>query len=109
MQFLVQGSDPDPYVIDADRLPSGDIVIHCSCPAGQHLTYCKHRFALLDGDITNFISADPADVEQLRAWLPGTRLATALEHLRTAQAAFDHAQAELKSAKRAVARVMNTP
>jgi DNA polymerase-3 subunit epsilon len=40
--------------------------LRCSCLAGRNRRRCRHVDAMVDGDVTDLISRNFADVEQLR-------------------------------------------
>lgn len=52
--FYVKGSGKKPYrVAFWKENDSKDIHSACGCPAGKRMQYCKHRFQLIEGDLTN--------------------------------------------------------
>ena len=52
--FYVKGSGKKPYrVAFWKEENSRDIHSGCGCPAGRRMQYCKHRFQLIEGDLTN--------------------------------------------------------
>ena len=52
--FYVKGSGKKPYrVAFWKEKNSRDIHSGCGCPAGRRMQYCKHRFQLIEGDLTN--------------------------------------------------------
>lgn len=52
--FYVKGSGKKPYrVAFWKEENSRDIHSGCGCPAGKRMQYCKHRFQLIEGDLTN--------------------------------------------------------
>ena len=52
--FYVKGSGKKPYrVAFWKEENSRDIQSGCGCPAGKRMQYCKHRFQLIEGDLTN--------------------------------------------------------
>lgn len=52
--FYVKGSGKKPYrVAFWKEENSRDIHSGCSCPAGRRMQYCKHRFQIIEGDLTN--------------------------------------------------------
>lgn len=106
LDFVVLGSQGDPYEITATR--SGDtLALSCDCPAGGHGLHCRHRLALLKGDITALDSNNPADVKTLIQWLHGTPLEQAIVACDAAQARFDAAKSELARRKKAMGRIMD--
>lgn len=55
LTFQIQGSGKNTYTVTADGSGNG-LVMSCTCPAGRFSEKpCKHRTALLLGDITNVI------------------------------------------------------
>ena len=52
--FYVKGSGKKPYRVAFWKEEySRDIHSGCGCPAGKRMQYCKHRFQLIEGDLTN--------------------------------------------------------
>lgn len=64
LHFVVKGRSGARYEI-IGVMHSGHCVVRCSCPAGQNNRNCWHVNALLDGDVTNLLTGDCADVEKL--------------------------------------------
>jgi hypothetical protein len=71
--FSVRGSTGNIYDITA-RKAAEKLRISCTCQAGQNRIWCKHRTALLDGDISNLLSDNVSDVEKLAEWAEGTEV-----------------------------------
>ena len=78
VRFEVSGSKGNIYEIDASR-EGANLIITCTCPAGQNGLYCKHRFALLDGVVDGLESDNEEDVEKLAGMVAGSDVAVALE------------------------------
>lgn len=105
--FRVKGSAREPYELifikDGDSLTA-----ICSCPAGQHSNFCKHRLGILDGK-TNGITSDNADkVPTVVGWLEGTDVESALLELREIEKDADAPKSKLAAAKKKLARAMNS-
>ena len=62
--FSVKGSTGNIYEITARRV-ADQLRMTCTCQAGQNRIWCKHRTALLDGDVTNLVSDNLLDVAKL--------------------------------------------
>jgi hypothetical protein len=107
LQFAVEGSSGDIYIVKAGSTGAGNAWITCTCPAGENRQYCKHRFALLGGDITSLATDNHNDVEQLRDLVAGSDIARWLARVAECEKAVAAAQSELKAAKRALARSMH--
>jgi len=106
LKFVVLGSSGDRYEVDARR--EGDhFHMSCTCEAGRHGTYCKHRFALLDGDIKNLASGNPADVEALRKLIGGTDVDRRYRLVCELAAERNRIEARLREEKKALAQEMN--
>ena len=105
--FNVKGSSPKPYEVviikDGDSLTA-----ICSCPAGQHSNFCKHRIALLDGDAGAVVSDNADSVATVVEWLVGTDVEAALIALREIESSASVDKTALSAAKRTLARAMNS-
>ena len=105
VEFLVQGSAPEPYKVTFIKDKS-NLNAFCTCPAGQNGQYCKHRFAILAGDATAIISKNEDQVATIRGWLLGTDLESALIELAEAEQEYDVARERLTTAKKKIAQAM---
>ncbi|MCA0905149.1 SWIM zinc finger family protein [Ruegeria marisrubri] len=106
MKFTFKSSSSDAeYTVTVEKTQD-DILIFCTCPAGENGQQCKHRLSILEGDDSKVISAThPAS--EVAAILPGTRLGNSLVYLRECEAMLASSQAALKKAKKQVARAMH--
>ncbi|MGL4393029.1 MAG: hypothetical protein ACRCSK_06315 [Fusobacteriaceae bacterium] len=41
----------------------------CTCPAGKKWSYCKHRFQLMEGEVTDLVSENIDDIKKLHEFL----------------------------------------
>jgi hypothetical protein len=105
LTFHVKGSSAEPYEViiikDGDSLTA-----LCSCPAGQHGNFCKHRIGILDGKTAGIVSDNVESVPTAVGWLAGTDVEAALAEVREAEKQKDKAM--LATAKRKLARAMNS-
>ena len=105
--FLVKGSSAKPYEViiikDGDSLTA-----LCSCPAGQHGNFCKHRIGILDGKSTGIVSDNIGCVATAAGWLAGTDFEAALAEVRAAEKLKEPDKTTLASAKKKLARAMNS-
>lgn len=106
LTFHVSGSKGDAYVVKAGLQEPNNLWMRCTCQAGQKGMYCKHRFALLDGDITNLASDNSDDVVTLGTWLQGSDVQAAMAEVERRQADADEAKKLLSAAKKALARAL---
>ena len=100
--FLVQGSAPEPYRVTFKR-DGSNLSAYCTCPAGENGQYCKHRFALLSGNIEAVVSQNIEDAKRIATWLPGTDVEKALQEVQKAEQELEKAQKHLSSVKKQLA------
>ena len=82
LTFLVQGSARDPYTVVFDR-EDHNVTTRCTCPAGRFRFACKHRLALIMGDVTSLASDNIGDMETLHLMLLDSDVQEAYEHFLT--------------------------
>lgn len=104
--FLVKGSTAEPYRV-AFKAGEGKLTATCNCQAGIQQQACRHRIALLDGDIPALASDNAEDVKLLVAALEGTPLHSALARVTQAEQKMAEAKALLTAAKRALSRFLH--
>lgn len=105
IEFIVRGSKGDHYRI-AFEVEGTTAHAFCTCEAGANGMYCKHRFGILDGDITHIISGNTSDVFRLHKLLEGTELLVAYHDLVSAEVAYSAASDRRRTARRALAKAM---
>lgn len=74
--------------------------------AGDSGTYCKHRFALMDGVAEDLLSGNESDVHKLKGLMAGTDLEKIYREVVNIQAEYDKIGERLKWAKKELARAM---
>jgi uncharacterized Zn finger protein len=100
LKFSVRGSKGDLYTVTATKKDgSDDMQFKCSCLGGDNGRFCKHRMALLLGDITNLASNNIGDVETLREMISGTEIESCVSKVYHLQAQLDQITAQLRRAK----------
>nr|WP_236960137.1 hypothetical protein [Methylobacterium durans] len=70
IRFMIRGSTGNRYEVELEERPFG-FYLRCSCMAGRNRRRCRHVDAMVDGDVTDLISANVADVERLRLLIEG--------------------------------------
>lgn len=73
LKFYVQGSASEPYRVSFWR-KENDFKSACTCQAGKKGMYCKHRFELIEGDLTNLVSENYEDIGKIQILIKGTPL-----------------------------------
>ena len=99
LKFLVRGSGGNAYEVGFKRY-GNNLTGTCTCRAGEMGMYCKHRFALMEGEVTNLLSENTDDVYRLNDMITGTDVEAAIEAVRIAEKAADAAKKELALAMR---------
>ena len=64
LSFTIRGSTGNTYFVTAQKSGS-EVKVSCTCQAGQNGSWCKHRTALLDGDVSGLLSDNVSDVVML--------------------------------------------
>ena len=105
--FLVKGSSAEPYEVTFIK-DGNSLTALCTCPAGQYGNFCKHRISILDGNAAAISSENAGDVPKVLAWLSGTDVEAALIELREVENGANADKKNIISAKRKLARAMNS-
>jgi len=88
IQFQIQGSAKEPYVITC-RKDESHFTLTCTCPAGKFEKWCKHRTHILAG-ISEGIVSDNADaILEVSNWLQGTPIENAAIELQKAENEYE--------------------
>lgn len=88
LTFKVQGSAPEPYVLEFWR--EGDnLSSSCTCPAGENGMYCKHRLNLIAGDISSLVSKNKNDADILKKMVQGTDVENAINLTRRSEESIE--------------------
>ncbi|SDO55022.1 hypothetical protein SAMN05216360_1275 [Methylobacterium phyllostachyos] len=104
--FSVRSSSSDEvYTLEAYRTGKG-MRFSCTCPAGQVGSSCKHRMALLVGDVSSAIDVDEAAVADLRTMAEGSPILTAIEEIAAAEHEVERAKKALNGAKKRLGKAM---
>jgi uncharacterized Zn finger protein len=77
LEFRVQGGEIEPYIV---RFWREDVNLRssCTCEAGNRGLACKHRIALLQGDLTALVGRSAPMLQELRCMAAGTDVEAAL-------------------------------
>lgn len=103
LRLQVRGSQGDLYDVELIR-DGTHLRITCTCPAGENGQACKHRLALLDGDVTALVSHDGS--EQIAALLADSDVEASLKQLRAAEEVLAAAKSDVQKLKHALSRLM---
>lgn len=61
-----------------------NLTTSCACEAGKKGTYCKHRLALIEADVTSLVSSNIEDIGRLQQMIMDTDVAEAYGPVRKA-------------------------
>ncbi len=105
IEFTVRGMKGDLYTCTFER--EGDnLNAFCTCPDGRSGNYCKHRFALIDGNHDIVVSNNAQEVDELLEMVSGTDVETALVALSEAIETYQQAEERLIEAQNGLAMAM---
>ena len=105
-KFLVQGSDPAPYIVYFKK-SNDDLRATCSCRAGANGILCKHRLSILNGDKSAVVSENADDVAEVASWLVGSKVAEAISAVVSLEAEKKSIEEKIKKAKKLVTKALN--
>jgi uncharacterized Zn finger protein len=105
IEFTVRGMKGDLYTCTFERAGE-NLNAFCTCPDGRAGNYCKHRFALIDGNRTIVVSDNAQEVDDLPEMIAGTDVETALVALSEAIEIYEQAEERLIDKQRALATAM---
>jgi len=106
VQFKVQGSTAEPYIVTFIKRSDSNLSAICTCRAGENGQYCKHRFSILEGKSDGVVSTNIDDVQTVVKWLIGTDIEAEITKMRTLEAEAAKIKNELSKAKKNVAKAM---
>jgi hypothetical protein len=106
IEFLVQGSAAEPYLVYFRRHDAKTIAAHCTCAAGKSGMACKHRVRILRGSVEGVVSANAADVATVATWLAGSDAEAALEKIAALEEEAERNRRELAAAKWSLAKCL---
>lgn len=104
--FLIQGSAVEPYAIEFEKTGS-NLRATCTCPAGEMHQYCKHITQILYELPSTESGTNQYTATDVRSWLAGSKLETALNALKFAEATLAQAKTAASQAKRNVSAAMH--
>jgi len=104
-EFLVQGSDPNPYKV-VFRRTENEVKANCNCRAGVNGLLCKHRLAILDGDGRAVVSGNLSEVEEVASWVADSPVAQAISEVVALEAQKKDLEEKIKNAKKQVAKAL---
>jgi uncharacterized Zn finger protein len=104
--FEVESSSSGNEYTVTFQIEGGQANAYCTCQAGQNGSFCKHRVAIMCGDVDDLASENDGDVSRLKALLQGTDLQAAFERYVAAEIVFAESKKEFDAAKKELTRAM---
>lgn len=105
LEFFVSGSRGDVYTVKFER-DGSNLNAFCTCEAGQNGIYCKHRFALMNGEFNSILSDNINDLPKLKLMIEGTDVEEAFLEVLKLEKLAESIKADLQKAKKRLAKVM---
>jgi len=105
IEFTIRGMKGDLYTCTFER-EGENLNAFCTCPDGRNGNYCKHRFALIDGNRSIVVSNNAEQVDELPDMIAGTDVETALVALSEAIESYQQAEERLVEKQLALALAM---
>lgn len=107
IKIPITGSDGDPYTITLRLDTDGLLKIKCNCRAGIFGPYCKHRIAILSGDLS--AAVEPVTQWPLIAsWVEAAGLYELMQEFHFRQRELDALNKKLKVLKAQLGDKMKT-
>ena len=106
IEFLVQGSAEETYRVTFNQRSPGNFSAYCTCMAGQNGQYCKHRFAIMGGDVLGVVSDNAHEAQTIIGWIAGTDVEQAIAEYRAAELECEAAKRKLVQAKKRLAAAL---
>jgi hypothetical protein len=106
LQFsLKSSSSGEIYKLKASRTVNG-VRFTCSCRAGEQGQQCKHRVGLLLGDVSNLVSNNLHDIQELKAIISDTKIIETIGEISRLEDELEAAKRRLQAAKIALGAAM---
>lgn len=106
LRFRVRSSSSaEVYDVTAELVPR--LRLSCSCPAGTKASVCKHRTAILLGDVTSVVEVDAAAIEQLSRTAAASPIGAIMREIDTLDAEIERVRRLVAAKKKQLARLMD--
>ena len=99
LEFLVQGSSPEPYRVIVEKSES-NLNGFCTCAAGANGQACKHLMQILSGNPDGLLDECVGKLVDAVNWTANTDVEMALQQLALAEDHLIAAKKALSSAKK---------
>ena len=103
---VVSQSTGEVYFIELYR-SNNNLTCTCTCPAGQRSVHCKHRLAILKGDVSEVDSGDADRVSEIAEMLKGTDVEVELNALSGLEQQKRTIENQIKATKKALGKALN--
>ena len=107
IEFLVQGSAELPYRVAFSHDGGSNLTAVCTCPAGLVKQFCKHRVAILTGELADIVSGNAEDAYTVQQWYEGSDVERAIQQITDLEFQLDQIKKKLTQAKKMVAQAMH--
>ena len=102
----VYGSEGDVYEV-AFTVLSGKALASCTCKAGSNGQFCKHRLALLEGDMGRLVDKTKApEVKDVLGWAEFAPILDQVSRLHEIEAQIEELEKARASLRKAVGKAL---
>lgn len=106
VEILVKGSSGNVYTVRF-YLGDSDIIVFCSCPAGENRKLCKHAFRVMNGDDSILgDNSQKEDFVKISNHIQKTPVPFLLSELNESEIALQSAESKVKRAKKALEKAV---
>ena len=107
LQFnVISQSTGEIYFIHLYRTEN-NLTCTCTCPAGRRSTHCKHRLAILKGEMHDVDSGDTDRIDEILSLLSGTDVEVELHDLQLLEGQKRVLDNQIKAKKKALGRALD--
>lgn len=102
---VVSKSSGEVYTLDFSKI-NETVKFGCSCPAGSRAGYCKHREAILKGDVSAINQRDALDAATVSKLIVNTEIGAILTELAELEFEIEAKKKKQKNLKKMLGRVL---
>ena len=102
-EFEVRSSDGVATYVVEFSLESGNLRVHCGCPAGILGKWCKHKMRLISGDVSGVLgTSGVADFVEVQNWVGKSEFPRLLDEMKLAENEMLEAKTKMDNLKKAL-------
>lgn len=110
ISLSLAGDSGNVYTAILEQDDTGTVTLHCSCPAGEKGTLCKHLRELLEGNFHRAVGKHISQIRDFAAFLQSSSViddcSGPLNRLTVAEKEQEALKKEIRALKKQIARVL---